>query len=319
MTIEYLEPLSRAYQRMKAALFKPFDLGKWFAVGFTAFLAGLLDGPGGGGGGSRGRDYGWGRVGDDLGDFLESPGSFFGKVWEWLLSHHIWLFIILFAVVFAIVLVIVFTWLSSRGRFMFLDNVVHDRAEVVKPWKEFRDPAYSLFLWRLAYGFICFLVIVGFIAVTIVGASSIYKTNNYIPVLFFVFMGLFFILLVLVMAYISLFLSNFVVPIMYKEKLTAVQAWSRFLSLFGKHPFHFIFYGLFVFFLILFVMIGYILAGVMTCCVGLLLLVLPYIGTVVTLPLWYTFRAFSLEYLAQFGPELQLFPPTQPEPENAAA
>jgi hypothetical protein len=29
---------------------------------------------------------------------------------------------------------------------------------------------------------------------------------------------------------------------------------------------------------------------------------------VVTLPVWYTFRAFSLEFLAQLGPEYRLFP-----------
>jgi MFS family permease len=315
MTIEYLEPLSRAFQRMKSALFKPFDLGKWFAVGFTAFLAGLLDGPGGGGGGGgdHGRGSHWGGVGDDFGDFLESPGRLFSKAWEWLIDHHIWLFIILFGIVLVLLLVIVFTWLSSRGRFMFLDNVVHDRAEVVKPWKEFRDQAYSLFLWRLVYGFICFLLIVGFIAVIIIGASAIYRESHYVPIAFFVFMGLFFLFLVITMGYISVFLSDFVVPIMYKHRLTAMQAWSRFLSIFGKHPFHFILYGLFVFFLVVFVMIGYIIAGALTCCIGLLLIIIPYIGTVVTLPLWYTCRAFSLEYLAQFGPEFQLFPPPESE------
>jgi hypothetical protein len=304
---------------MKAALFKPFDLSKWFAIGFTAFLASLMDGPGGGGGGGGGRSSGWGRAGDDIGDFLESPGGFFNNVWQWLTEHHVWFFIILFALVFVIMLVILLTWLSSRGQFMFLDNVVHDRAEVVKPWKEFRDQAYTLFLWRLAFGFICFLVIIGFIVVTIIGASSIYRESNYIPIVFLVLMGLLFFLLFIVMGYISMFLSNFVVPIMYKERLTAVQAWSRFLSVFGKPPFHFIFYGLFVFFLVLFVIIGYAIAGALTCCVGLLLLVLPYIGTVVTLPLWYSLRAFSLEYLAQFGPEFQFFPPPETESETAAA
>jgi hypothetical protein len=42
MTIAYFEPLSRAWQRMKQALFNPFNLNKWFIIGFNAFLAGLL-------------------------------------------------------------------------------------------------------------------------------------------------------------------------------------------------------------------------------------------------------------------------------------
>jgi len=44
------------------------------------------------------------------------------------------------------------------------------------------------------------------------------------------------------------------------------------------------------------------------------LLIIPYIGTVVTLPFWYTFRAFSLEYLAQFGPDYNLLPPAEELP-----
>ena len=41
MTIQYIEPLNRAWGRMKTALFKPFDIHKWFVVGFNAFLAGI--------------------------------------------------------------------------------------------------------------------------------------------------------------------------------------------------------------------------------------------------------------------------------------
>ncbi|MCK7479509.1 MAG: hypothetical protein M0C28_20810 [Candidatus Moduliflexus flocculans] len=53
MTIQFLEPLHRAWNRMKIALFKPFDLHKWFVVGFTAFLAGDDGRCTGGSGGGR--------------------------------------------------------------------------------------------------------------------------------------------------------------------------------------------------------------------------------------------------------------------------
>ena len=48
---------------------------------------------------------------------------------------------------------------------------------------------------------------------------------------------------------------------------------------------------------------------------GFALLVIPYIGTVITLPIWYTFRAFSLEFLAQFGLDYDLFPPATAPPD----
>jgi hypothetical protein len=106
---------------------------------------------------------------------------------------------------------------------------------------------------------------------------------------------------------------------MYKDNLTATKAWGRFLSIFNKHPFHFILFGLFIFVLMVGFMIGVIFAGFMTCCIGFILLVIPYIGTVITLPVWYTLRAFSLEYFAQFGTEYNVFPPSEPDATNASA
>ena len=56
MNITYIEPLSRAWNRMTTALFKPFDITKWLVVEFTAFLAGLMDWPEGGND-NKGRRY----------------------------------------------------------------------------------------------------------------------------------------------------------------------------------------------------------------------------------------------------------------------
>jgi uncharacterized RDD family membrane protein YckC len=95
---------------------------------------------------------------------------------------------------------------------------------------------------------------------------------------------------------------------MRNERLSTVAGWRRFLPLLGHHPFRFILYGLLIFMLYLLFVVVVIFAGLVTCCIGWLLLVIPYIGTVVTLPFWYTLRAFSLEFLAQFGPEYRLFP-----------
>ena len=50
MPIAYLEPLRRAWRRMKTILFGPFNVVKWLVIGFAAWVAGLLSGGGGGGG-----------------------------------------------------------------------------------------------------------------------------------------------------------------------------------------------------------------------------------------------------------------------------
>ena len=204
---------------------------------------------------------------------------------------------------------------------MFLDNVAHDKAEIVKPWKRYRMEGNSLFVWRLCFGLICLMVFIIFFVFFFTTASFIYRESLYshIPVPFLVGMGLLFFFMILFIGYISMFLKSFVVPIMYKNNIKATQGWSRFLSLFGKHAFHFILFGVFVFLLTIMFVLLIIVAGLLTCCIGFILLIIPIIGTVLTLPAWYTLRAFSLEYLAQFGPEYDVFPPSKVPAKSAAA
>ncbi|MCK4345008.1 MAG: hypothetical protein KAX05_06950 [Bacteroidales bacterium] len=302
MNILYFEPLSRGWDRMKKALFQPFDLNKWFVVGFTAFLAGLLDGPGGGGGGGNKKWDGF----HDLDDIADFPST----AWDWLMNHPGWFSLILFGLIFFVALAILLIWLSSRGKFMFLDNVVHDKAQITKPWYQYKKQGDSLFLWRLVYGFIClaafiamliffFGIILSMFHGDIAGAQ---KVSSIIG------MVLLFLTFILITGYISLFLNDFVVPIMYKYNLTAIKAWNRFLPLFTQHFLYFVLYGIIIFLLIILVVICVILFGLLTCCIGFLLLIIPYIGSVVTLPISYTYRAFSLEFLEQFGPEFTFFP-----------
>lgn len=299
MNIAYFEPLGRAWNRMKNALFKPFELRKWFIVGFNAFLAGITEGHHGSSGTSHNDDM-------SFGEFLGLPN----KAWGWLMDNTGWALFVLFIAFFIIIVIIVLTWLSSRGTFMFMDNVVHDSAEIAKPWKHYKMEGNSLFLWRLCFGFLVFVGVIMFLAFFFITATQLYEENYYrVPVFFIVGLGFLFVLFLIIVGYISMFLKNFVSPIMYKNNITTTKAWGRFVLLFRQHPFHFIFFGILAFVLTILFVIAVIVAGLMTCCIGFVLLIIPYIGTVVTLPVWYTYRAFSLEYLAQFGPEYDVFPP----------
>ncbi len=311
MRIAYFEPFGRAWERMKMALFRPFDLHKWFVVGFNAFLAGLADGHNGGGGGRGGRS----RI--SFGEFLDLPN----QGWRWLNAHPGWFIAIIFIAAVVIVIVLLLLWLSSRGKFMFLDNVVHNRAEIAKPWRQFRREGDSLFLWRLVFSFFILAIFVGLAVFFFITASRLYAAgfSHRVPVPFLMGMGLVFLLLITIIGFISLFLNDFVVPLMYKNNITATQGWSRLLSLLGRYPLHFILYGLLILLLIILFVVVVVFAGLITCCIGWLLLVIPYIGTVVTLPFWYVLRAFSLEFLGQFGPEYVLFPPPEAQPEAPPA
>ncbi len=301
MQIEYAAPLSQAWDRMKQALFHPFNLGKWFTIGFTAFLADLMEGHGG----SNGSNWkGGSRF--DFNDLAYFPQH----AWRWLNNNEIWFFLILLGLAFLITIIVIFTWLSSRGKFMFLYNIVKNDAKVVLPWREYRQQGNSLFLWRLVFGFIFFAAVIGYLIVAFVTVVNIHDGYFGEAIRIFPIIGLIFGLLLIVLAgsYIELFLDNFVVPIMYKHKCGAVEGWKRFLEVFSKHIGHFILYGIFVFLLSVAVIILVILAGIFTCCIGILLILIPYINAVVLLPVSYTFRAFGAEYLRQFGAEFDVFP-----------
>ncbi|MFH1196159.1 MAG: hypothetical protein V1720_10625 [bacterium] len=288
---------------MKIILFKPFDIGKWFALGFTAFLAELIDTPGGGGGGGKfnlkDNEFNWSDI-----------YNFPAEVMEWLTENPFWMAVIIAGIVVAIILYVLFTWLSSRGMFMFLDNVVHNRSLIEKPWREYKIQGNSLFLWRLAFGIISFIIFIGFLVAAFFIVYNIYLDGEEIVSQLLLILGLMFIgfLLFLVVVFISIFLEDFVVPIMYKSGVSVNDAWRKFLSLFGKHVGHFILYGLFIIGLYILIVIGVVVGGLLTCCCGFILLVIPYIGSVLMLPVSVTFRAFSLEFLEQFGYEYKIFP-----------
>lgn len=304
MNISYSQPLSSGWGRMKKALFQPFDIVKWFTVGFTAFLAGLVDGGGSGGGGNYSNQFNdWDLDWDEVADFPYIA-------WEWLNENILWFSLIIFGVILLIVIIVVLTWLSSRGKFMFLDNVVRDKAEVVKPWNDYSREGNSLFVWRFVYGFIVFILVMASLAFSVVVVVNLFTEYNELSTRVFTIMGLIlqFLILVIITAYISLFLNDFVVPIMYKYKINTTQAWSKFLPIMSQHLGHFVLYGLFIFVLMTLVVFSVILFGLFTCCMGFLFLLIPYIGSVLMLPVSYTFRSFSVEFLEQFGEEFSIFP-----------
>ncbi len=301
MKIGFSEPLSRGWERMKKALFQPFDLNKWMRLGFTAWLAGLTDCSGGGGGNGGG-----GYHNADLDEFFRFPGI----AWNWLQSHPLWFSLILTGVIMLFVVGIILTWVSSRGKFMFLHNVVHNSHQVSKPWSDYRKEGNSLFFWRFFFGIIVVLLFTGFFIYCFIAAKAMYYGDSPNVVIFWKIAGmvLVFLALIIMVGYISLFLNDFVVPVMYKHRLGINAAWLKFLPLFGKYFYLFIVYGLFILVLWTAAVVVILFIGLFTCCIGLLLLAIPYIGAVILLPVSYTFRALSIEFLAQFGEEFNVFP-----------
>ena len=299
--VSVIDPVSPAIERARVMLFKPFDMRKWFVIGFCAWLAYLGSGGGNGGGGGRG---------GGPPDVHEG----FGQAKEFVVENLAWIIpVALTVVVLIIVLWLVFTWLSSRGRFMFLHCVAENKAEVKVPWAKFRQHGNSLFLFRIVLGLIGFaavglpiLLTVGFIAMMIAGDGAIV-----IGVLGCVIIGLIAVAIAIIFALIGKFTMDFVVPIMFLRKTSCTAGWREFLTILSVNKARFLLYILFQ--IVIAIAIGVIISmgfciGCCLCCVSSLLLI-PYIGTVILLPLLVFKRAYSLYYLRQFGPEFDVFSP----------
>jgi hypothetical protein len=186
---------------------------------------------------------------------------------------------------------------------------VHNRALVVKPWREYKALGNSLFLWRIGYGIAVTMVILCLAALVFIQVVH-YSRGRFDPIgiIGIAAVGLLFLVVSVVAGYISLFTNSFIVPIMYKHEMRILHAWQKFLSILKSHLIYFILYGLLFVLLMITVFIAAFLTGCFTCCIGFIILAVPYISSVFLLPVYVTLRAFSLEFLAQWGPEYSVFP-----------
>jgi hypothetical protein len=297
MSISFVDPLSRAVERTRQTLFQPFDLVKWLVLGFSAWLAGLASGAGGGTGFSNLDRRDWDHPGEVLHDL--------GHTWDRLLDNVFLLPLGLLLISLALAIVLLLLWVSSRAKFIFLDNVVHDRAHIVEPWKRFQRLGNSLFLWRFGFIAACFLVLMA-VALLVMAPAATLSINDAVRGLSFAGMLLGVLLvsvIAVVIAYILLLLENFVVPMMYRFDLGATEAWRAFLPWLRAYPGWFLLYGLFILLVAIPAIFVLALLVCCTCCI----VALPYIGTVILLPVWVTYRVLGPEFLAQFDSKFELF------------
>ena len=296
---------------MKIMLFRPFDIGAWFTLGFSAFLISLAESSGSGGGNffknlSDDSDYG------EMGDMVRS----FGDTAHDFLDTGLGIGLAILAGFTILIVGLLLLWLSSRGRFMFLDNLVHQRTKVSRPWSEFASQGDSLFLWQIVYTVILVAVLGLFalIGLTLFGPLMIADAGWMVVAPMAALAGTIIFIIVIAMIYIDFFLTTFVVPIMHRERVGTMAAWARFLTVFREHPGSFFLFGLVYMALTVAGTLAFALAGLLTCCIGIVLMAIPYVGSVITLPMSVFLRYFTLDFLGQFGDEFRLLDPVNEGP-----
>ena len=296
-TISVIEPVSEAIEKTKIILFRPFDAEKWLVIGFCAWLANLLRG---------------GFHGMNLNFHNHHAAPETAKIFELFRDHIIYISIcITIAAVFIIGITILCLWLSSRGQFMFIDCLAKNKAQIIQPWQIFKRQANSLFGFRLFLTVIGFAVITAmfvpiiFLAIAMKASSSIVIT----AIVMIFFMVLLIITAASFFGFVQALTFDFVVPIMYLQKINILAAWQRFWPMLKCHFWKIMLYLLFK--LLITLCIGAIvififLLGCCCCCISVILLI-PYIGTVILLPFPSFSKLYNLCFVRQFGNEYDVF------------
>jgi hypothetical protein len=285
--IEIFKPFEESFTLTKKILFQPFDISKWFVIGFAAWLANL---------GSGNYNFNW--RGNDWKDSpaFQSVSEWFSEIPRWVLFGGIAAIIILL-----LSIMIVLAWLRARGRFMFIDCIVNNRGAIAGPWREFREQGNSYFLLSLIVGIVTALIL------AIAGLPFIVPllkrgTFQHANVYFICTIAFWLVILVTVVLAWAM-IAHFMVAIMYRRRCLAREGFRTAVSLIANYPGEITLYCLFWIVLGIGTAIASCLLVLATCCIALL----PYIGTVILLPLYVCLRTFGLRFIRQFGPDYDVW------------
>lgn len=293
-----IQAIYDAWARMTTVLFKPFDVTLWFGIGLCAWFA------------SVGR-HDWinvidltdlvGKVkaGATAGGWAEVVSVLSGTIKERLLAV-----LTVSAVALAALFSVLMMWVRARGALVFVDRWHRPRAPLAQTWRALRQAGNSLFVVRL-------VVMIAFLAVLLLGTwlgfslgladPAAWSAVPTAPHLFWLGGVL---LVVAAWWVVSEMDRQFVVPIMYWRRFTAVDAWRLVVVFCNRQPFAIIRFLLLRLAFEAAVLVGIVIVTPLTCCLFPVVLGIPYFGSVAFLPVTFIRRGLGVSYLRQWKPDL---------------
>lgn len=281
--IRIIEPLSRAWEHMKAMLF-PFDFVTWLKLGFIAWLSML---------GQGGMNFNF-RF-----PIPSDPRGTLDRALEYAKEN-----IALVVVIGAAALLLSFAiyaallYLRSRGVFMYLDAVYRRKCMIGEAWRGAATPAKSYFIWNLALSLCSMFVVLVLLAA---GALTVWPVVRGAPwswgvIVALAIIGLLGLLVVIAAGLVKWLLRSLVAPLMYLHGLDCNAAWRRLGDITAGYR------GKIVLFWLMNIVLGLAVGMAVfplmcfTCCIGLL----PVVMQTVLQPFFLWIRAYGPYFVAQF-------------------
>ena len=206
----------------------------------------------------------------------------------------------LIALVFIIALSLVFAWLHARGKFMFIHALATNHAAVVEPWKEFRSLGNSLFVAQMVIGLVqlfAFLVL-GVLALAIAWSDIRAQTFGP-PAITAIIVGVvLFLPLAIASGFVGSVVDFVIAPGMYARRESFMPTWRAAREeILRPHLGSVVLFILLRWVLAIGASITIAIATCCTCCIT----VLPYLGTVILLPVFVFLECCSLYFVQQAG------------------
>ncbi len=254
------ELIRKGTEHTKRVLFGPFILKKWVKLVFIAWLAGALSGTGPNlGGGSRGgaREGGGQQAGAYSLEVVapayardESAAAPEGQrpdvremlagVWKKAKSANKGL--VALGAVFFLAVLVVYTWLSSRFKFVWFNAVANNTDAVRIPFRDYAPGGNSLFKFYLILGLGQTVVLGLPLAVlawrTFSGGPGMEGFSKLsLPEVFSLLWpaGLAAVLLAAFFAVLSIWIEHFAVPVMALDRCGFLEGWRRFRDVYARN------------------------------------------------------------------------------------
>jgi MFS family permease len=343
-----VDAISPAFHRMKDQLFAPFRFRYWMRMAVVCLLTGETTGGGGGGGGFNGLQMGPTHDGGKRLEFLglaNWPSHISPELLVWVALG------ILALVMFGLLMI----YVASVFRFILFDAVLNNRCDLGEGWRRWQREGTSFFLWQIGFA----LASVAALGLLLGGPCYAAWRMGYFqhPDKHFIVLILggatllaVFIGAVILLALVSVFSKDFVVPIMALEGKGVMDAWRQALPVMSREKGQFSIYivmkillafgaalmfGIADFFVVLMVLIPLGILGVAVYFIaqaaglgwnpltvsmviiagGAALFVLLYLISLVSLPAMVFFEAYSLHfYGARYEPLGRALSPPPPPP-----
>jgi hypothetical protein len=336
--ISAVDSISPAFQHAKEQLFRPFRFGQWTRLALVGFFAGELSS-----GGACNFNIP-STTGPRHHDLLVVPN----------LDSALLIPLVIVAIIAIPLLWLLFLYVSSRMRFVLFDSIIAKNCSVRRMWRARRGPGLQYFVWQIVLSLVALAgvaFIVGVPAVIAFLLGWFTQPSEHLAglilagvLVFFVFFG--WTLLTLL---VHVFTKDFVVPQMALENLSAFDGWAKLITMLEREKGRYAGYagmklvmaiaaaiavGIMALILILVPLVPIGGLGVVSILVGqaagltwnvftitlavvagcILLLVLLYGMSLISVPVIVFFPAYSIHFFAARYPLLAnlLYPPAPP-------